>query len=181
LARRWTALRLALSAYILFHLAATIAWVIPFSPLKAALMPKFRYYMLPLGLWQSWGMFAPDPLDCTITLESEVTDAKGMRHIHEFTKVADLPLWQKLPRFRHPKLTSNVQTEEYAPQREVVARHAVRSLGLGPESFPVIVSLYYQVTPPAPLGVGQSDPMTPTRMHHLAAYQFDDWSEVYRR
>jgi hypothetical protein len=62
-----------------------------------------------------------------------------------------------------------------------VARHAVRSLGLGPESFPVIVSLYYQVKNPPPLGVGQSDPMTPTQVHNLAAYQFDDWSEVYRR
>lgn len=181
MAWRWTAQRLALSAFILFHLAATMAWVIPYSPLKEALAPKFRNYMLPLGLWQSWGMFAPDPLDCTLTLESEVADAQGMRHIHEFTKVADLPMWRKLPMFRHPKLASNLRSDEYAPQREVAARHAVRALGLGPESFPVVVSLYYQVKPPPPLGVGQSDPMAPTRVVQLAAFEFNAWNEVYHR
>ena len=38
--------------------------------------------------------------------------------------------WQKLPRFRHPKFTCNLLVEEYAPQREFAARHAVRQLKL---------------------------------------------------
>lgn len=180
MAWRWTALRLALSGYILFHLAATIAWVIPPSPLKQELMPRFRYYMLPLGLWQSWGMFAPDPLDATIELESEVTDGKGMRHIHEFAKIADLPWWRKAPMFRHPKLAANLLIDEYAPQRELAARHAARSLKLPPDAFPVQVSLYYKVTPPPPLGVGKADPMTPSRIQQLALFEFNSWNEVNR-
>ncbi len=180
MAWRWTALRLALSAYILFHLAATIAWVVPASPIKQVMMPNFRYYMLPLGLWQSWGMFAPDPLNCTITLESEVTDAKGMRHVHEFEKVADLPWWRKMPKFRHPKMSANLLIDEYIPQREMAARHVVRTLGLGPEAFPVAVSLYYQVKSPPALGVGKSDPMAPSRIHQLASFEFNTWNEVHR-
>jgi hypothetical protein len=180
LARRWTALRLVLSAYILFHIAATISWVLPYSPIKAVMMPKFRYYMLPLGLWQAWGMFAPDPLDSTITLESQVTDATGKRHFYEFEKVADLPWWWKMPKFRHPKMSTNLQLDEYAPQRETTARHVARQLGLGPEAYPIVVALYFQVKPPPPLGVGQSDPMTPTRVHPLAAFEFNSWNEVHR-
>ena len=105
-------------------------------------------------------MFAPDPLDCTIVLESEVTDAKGLRHIHEFTRVADLPWWQKGPLFRHPKMSSNLMIDEYEPQREMTARHVARTLGLGPEAFPIVVSLYYRVTPPPPLGADKADPLT---------------------
>jgi hypothetical protein len=177
---RWTALRLALSAYILFHLAATIAWVLPNSPIKQELTPRFRNYMLPLGLWQSWGMFAPDPLDSTITLESQVTDAKGMRRIYEFTKVADMPWWLKMPKFRHPKFASNLLVDEYVPQREMTARHVARALKLSPESYPIVVALYYQVKAPPPLGVGQADPMAPSRIQNLAAFEFTSWNEVNR-
>ena len=50
----------------------------------------------------------------TAVLESEVIDAKGMRHVYEFPRVADLPWWKKLPRFRHPKFTCNLMVDEYA-------------------------------------------------------------------
>ena len=124
--RRWTAWRLAISAFVLFHVAATVIWVTPVSPLKQRLMPPLRYYMLPLGLWQAWCMFAPDPQRETIVLESEVIDVHGMRHVYEFPKVADLPWWRKMPRFRHPKFASNLLFDEFQIQREFTARHAVR-------------------------------------------------------
>ena len=47
--------------------------------------------MLPLGLWQWWAMFAPEPINETFVLDAEVIDAKGMRHIHEFPRIGDLP------------------------------------------------------------------------------------------
>jgi hypothetical protein len=173
-------LRLALSGYIVFHLTATIAWVIPPSPLKQAMMPNFRLYMLPLGLWQSWGMFAPDPLDATLEMESEVTDARGMRHIHEFQKLAGLPWWRKAPLFRHPKMAANLMIDEYAPQREMTARHVARTLKLDRDAYPLLVSLYYKVTPPPPLGVGKADPMSPSRILPLSTFEFKSWDEVHR-
>ena len=83
--------------------------------------------------------------------EAEVIDAKGMRYLHEFPRVADLPFWQKLPRFRHPKFTCNLLADEYAPQREFTARHAVRQFKIDEASFPVHVSLYCRMKPPPPL------------------------------
>ena len=179
--RRWTACKLAISAYVLFHMAATLVWVMPDSAIKATAFPWFRNYMIPLGLWQSWGMFAPEPVQTTFTLEGEVSDAKGMSRIYEFTKVADLPWWEKMPRFRHPKLAANLAVDEYIPLREVAARHVVRALGITPESFPVDVRLYYQVVKPPPFGTAEADPMAPPTIHPLAAFQFDSWNEVHRR
>lgn len=181
MSRRWTAWKLAISAFVLFHMAATLAWVVPDCPIKREMVPRLRGYMIPLGLWQSWGMFAPEPVQTTYTLEAEVSDAKGMGRVYEFTKVADLPWWQKAPRFRHPKMAANLLVEEFVPQREMAARHAVRALGLAPEAFPVYVRLYYQITRPPEPGSAEIDPMVPRSVENLAAFQFDSWNEVHRR
>ncbi len=175
---RWTAKRLAISAYVVFHLTATFSWIIPDSPLKRSLIPAFRSYMLPLGLWQCWWMFAPDPMGETAVLETEVIDAKGLRHIYEFPKVADLPWWQKLPRFRHPKFTCNLMLDEYAVQREFAGRFALRKLELAPELYPVRLSLYCRITAPPPPGQSFADPHAPKRLHTLGVYDIAKLDEV---
>jgi hypothetical protein len=169
---------MAISAFIIFHVTATVIWVIPTSPLKLLLFPAFIPYMIPLGLWQSWWMFAPDPLRETLVLESEIIDAQGMRHIFEFPKVADLPWWRKLPRFRHSKFTSNLTIDEFAAQREFTARHAVRQLHLAPGAFPVHVSLYCQVKDPPPPGQPFADPLAPRRLNTIATFDFESPGEV---
>lgn len=181
MARRWTAWKLVISAFVLFHMAGTLVWVTPESPIRRELLPWFRSYMVPLGLWQGWGMFAPDPVQSTYTLEAEVSDVRGLGRIHEFAKVADLPFWRKMPGFRHPKLAANLLADEYVPQREMAARHVVRTLGIAPDAFPVYVRLYYQVAETPPPGSSQADPMAPKTIHNLAAFQFESWDEVHRR
>jgi hypothetical protein len=163
---------LAISGFVLFHLTATVVWNIPDSPLRRSMLPAFRPYMLPLGLWQSWWMFAPDPMSVTAVLDAEVIDARGMRHIHEFPRVAGLAWWQKLPRFRHPKFTCNLLSEEFTLQREFTARHAVRQLKIKPEHFPVRVSLYLEIKEPPPTGQDHADPLTPTRLQSLGSFDF---------
>lgn len=178
MAWRWTAWRLAVSAYVMFHVTATVIWILPNSPFRARASACFTYYMIPLGLWQSWWMFAPDPMKNSLVLEAEVIDAKGMRHVHEFPRVADLPWISKTPRFRHPKFACNLLNDEFIKLREYSARHAVRELGLGQESFPVHVSLNYVVTELPPPGETSLDPMTSRRLHALASYDFRSLGEV---
>jgi hypothetical protein len=111
-------------------------------------------------------------------LDAEVIDAKGIRHVYEFPRIADLPWWQKIPRYRNPKFTCNMGSGEFAKQRGFTARHAVRQLGLGPEVFPVGVNLYL-VLKDAPLpGIGLADPMVPTRVQLLDRFRFGSWKEV---
>jgi hypothetical protein len=176
---RRTATKLGISAFLVLHLTATVAWNLPSSPLKQWLFPVLRPYMLPLGLWQSWWMFAPDPMGTTAVLEAEVIDAQGMRHLFEFPRVADLPLWQKVPRFRHPKFTCNLLIDEYSPLRATAARHAVRQLKISHTSFPVHVSLYCRMKPPPPPGHPLSDPLAGKHVQTIGTYDFASLAEVH--
>ncbi len=172
--------RLAISAFLIFHLTATFGWVIPQSPLRDFLVPPFRAYMLPLGLWQSWWMFAPDPMSATALLECEVIDAKGMRHLYQFPKIADLPWWKKMPRFRHPKFTCNLLLDEYAAQRESTSRYVLRQLALSKELYPVRLHLYCRVWDAPPPGQTSMDPMKRPRLQSISSYEFDSPQEVRR-
>lgn len=178
MARRWTARRWALSAFVLFHLSALVAWTMPFCALKTQIQWPYRYYILPLGLWQWWAIFAPDPIRNTMTLNAEILDAKGMRHIYEFPRIGDLPWWQKLPQYRRPKFTANMMIDEYKVHRQFTARHAVRELGLGKEAFPVWVSLYAEIKDSPPPGTGQSDPMAAKRVEVIERFEFKSLEEV---
>jgi hypothetical protein len=178
MAWRWTARRLGISAFVIFHVSALMLWTMPNCAIKERFQSPFRFYMLPLGLWQWWAIFAPDPPHCTNMLDAEVIDAKGMRHVYEFPRIADLTWWQKIPRYRNPKFTCNMGSPEYAKHREFTARHAVRELGLGPDVFPVWVSLYFVLKDaPAP-GIGVADPMAATRIQVLDRFQFASRNEV---
>ncbi len=170
-------MRLAVSSFLVFHLTATATWNLPDSPLKSKLLPAFRPYMLPLGLWQCWWMFAPDPMGDTAVLETEVIDAKGTRHVFEFTKVADLPWWKKLPKFRHPKFTCNLMMQEYAVQREFAARYALRQLNLPPEAYPAREPVLSHHTVAA-TGTILCRASCAKRLHNLAAYDFVKVDEV---
>jgi hypothetical protein len=178
MAWRWTARRWAVSAFVLFHLSALMMWTMPFCAIKAQLQYPYRYYVLPLGLWQWWAIFAPDPMKSSMTLNAEVVDAKGMRYTYEFTRLADLAWWQKFPRYRNCKFTANMLVDEYKTHRTFTARHVVRQLGLGEEAFPLWVGLYVELKDAPPPGTGESDPMATPRLEMVERYQFASLKEV---
>jgi hypothetical protein len=175
---RWTARRLLISAFLVFHLSATLIWISPNCPIKEALFQGVRYYMLPLGLWQGWAMFAPDPAGEALALEAEVIDAKGMRHVYPFVHLSQCSWWEALPRFRHFKFAYNLLGEEYVQAREYTARYAVRQLNLKAEAFPLQVNLYYDVMSPPANGETVRDPMQLPSIAMLGTYQFERESEV---
>ena len=175
-AGRWR--RLGVSAFVVAHLGATVVWVMPACPIRERAFPWVAPYILPLGLWQYWGMFAPDPVRETVTLEADVVDTRGLRFRFAFPKLADYSKWQAVPRFRHSKFAMNLLVPDVQSQREVAARHAVRQLALPAEAFPVDVHLVYQVRNAPPPGSPPVDPMTPTYPHVLTHFRFDSLREV---
>jgi hypothetical protein len=157
-----------------------LIWVVPPSPLKAAAFSTVRYYMLPLGLWQNWAMFAPDPMRQSITLDADVVDARGLRATYAFPRVAELPKLRAVPRFRHSKYVTNLADPEAKVDREIAARHAVRQLDIPAHAFPVEVTLVYQLRhAPAP-GGPPADPMTPPQPMTIGTFQFASLEEVRR-
>jgi hypothetical protein len=175
---RWNVRRAVISAFVLFHVTGVSVWLMPASKLKDLCVIPYRYYMLPLGMWQWWAIFAPDPIRNTTVLEAEVVDAKGIRQIYEYTRLADLSWWQKIPYYRHPKFTGNMTSEEYASHRLFTARHAVRKLDISPDKYPLVVSLYCQVKDSPPFGTALADEMKPARVHMLERFTFNTMKEV---
>jgi hypothetical protein len=178
LAWRWTARRLILSAFVAFHLSALIMWTLPPCMIKERCLMPYRYYVLPLGIWQWWAIFAPDPVKENVLLEAEVVDAKGIRRTYEFPTIGDLSWWARIPRYRHPKFTGNMMDPEYAKQRVFTARHVVRQLGLGEEAFPLSVALYCRIQPAPPVGTATADTMTPPRIQVIDRFEFASLKEV---
>ncbi len=177
---RWTARRLVISAFLVFHLSLTALWVLPNCPIKLRFFDPASHYMLPLGLWQYWGMFAPDPPRENYTLEAEVFDAQGLRHSFAFPRVADYSWWRGIARFRHSKFSSNMYIDEFTRQRKLTARHVVRQLGLTDDAFPLQVRLMYRVRPMPQPGGPPEDPMTPTRPLTIGTFPFNKPDDVRR-
>jgi hypothetical protein len=174
---RWTVRRLLISAFLVVHLGATLLWVLPDCPIRHRTISTVSYYMMPLGLWQFWTMFSPDPMRDTLTLEAEVVDAKGIRAVFTFPRLADYTAWQGIPRFRHSKYAANLAVGSFEEARKFAARHVVRQLNLPTDAYPVDVELIYQVRPTQPPGE-PADLMTPTRRTPFATYKFASRTEV---
>ena len=112
----------------------------------------YQYYVLPLGIWQWWAIFAPDPVRDNQMLEAEVIDAKGIRHIHEFPRSA---ICRGGKRWLGTAIPSSPQHDDRRiPHAARRSRHAMRfgNLDLTENAFPLWVSLYYEVTDAPPPG-----------------------------
>jgi hypothetical protein len=178
--RSWTVRRLAISMFLLVHLGANWIWLLPQCPIRQTISPLAAYYIFPLGLWQYWGMFAPDPMRDSVTLEAEVIDCNGLRYGFLFPRMADYNWWQGIPRFRYSKYTANLSNDEFTLPRQYAARHVLRRLNLPAEVFPVSVHLTHQArpTPPPDSPNPTVDPMAPTKPYVIGTYRIDSPSEV---
>ena len=169
---RWIAYRLGISAFLTAHLAALAAYNMPQCALRERMYPVASKYLIPLGLWQSWAMFAPNPTECEMTLEAITLDARGISRSFVFTKMSDLSILRAAPRVRHSKYAANIGDEINGAFRECAARHVVRQLKIPDDAYPVEVELYYQVRETPPFGSGPVDPMKPPVPRTLKTYRF---------
>jgi hypothetical protein len=175
----WTLRRLVISAFVVAHLGAVAVWVLPPCPIQFRLVNYLAYYMMPLGQWQYWGMFSPDPVRDTVTLEGIVLDAKGLLHTFAFPTEQSRSCLGATLHYRHSKYVSNCSYKvEFKAHREFAARHAVRQLKLPEDAFPLEVQLVYQIRPTPPPGGPLPDPMTPITPVTLDTYRFPSLREI---
>jgi len=173
-----TARRLFISGFVIFHVTALSLWTLPDCAIKRAAIAPFSYYVLPTGLWQWWAIFAPDPVKDTLCLAVEIVDTKGLRHIYEFPRLQNMPLWQRTLHYRTPKFVANAGVPELSASRILIVRYAARQLGLPASAYPITASLYFQVRPTPPPGTGESDPMTQERTSLIERFEIQSPEEV---
>ena len=175
---RWTARRLAISTFLAIHLLAVGVINLPPSALKARLFQPALYYIVPLGLDQAWGMFAPNPVQHAMTLEVMTVDKDGIQRIFAFPKMTDFSVWRAIPRVRHSKFSSNCGVATNVAHREFAVRHAIRQLKIPASAFPVEAELIYQVQETSPPGDPPRDPMKPPVPQTLQTYRYPSMAEV---
>ena len=112
MAWRWTARRWAISAFVLFHLSALVMWTMPPCGIKTQFQSPYRYYVLPLGLWQWWAIFAPDPI------RINRPERRGGRRQGDAARL-------RVPPARRPDVVAEVPP---LPQLQVHGQHAVRGV-----------------------------------------------------
>ncbi|MDQ2732871.1 MAG: hypothetical protein M3Y56_14525, partial [Armatimonadota bacterium] len=66
-----------LSLFILFHLTTIFIWTLPDSYIRQVGMPLVWDYIDGMGLWQEWGMFAPDPSNLNMYIFARVQQSDG--------------------------------------------------------------------------------------------------------
>ena len=149
------------------------------AALKLRSMGFVANYLMPLGLWQYWAMFSPDPVHDTVKLEGVVLDAKGLLHNFAFPTEEERSRLDAALHYRHSKFMSNFSHRlEFKAHREFAPRHVVRQLNLPDDAFPLTVQLVYRIRPSPPPGGPMPDPMTPITTSVLDTYQFPSMKEV---
>ena len=175
---RWTAQRLAISAFLVVHLGAVATINLPPSALRQALITPVAHYLMPIGLDQAWGMFAPNPVMHSMTLEAMTVDRNGIQRTFVFPKMTDFSWWRAIPRVRHSKFASNCGVATNVVIREFATRHALRQLAIPADAYPVEAELLYQVRETASPGQPPIDPMKPPVPQTLQTYRFPTIEEV---
>ncbi len=174
----WSIKKPLVSLFVLIHLAAVLIWNLPECSFKNRTSAWCAYYLLPTGLWQYWGMFAPEPFRDTVALEGIVRDRHGMFRRFEFPRMADKPASEAFWGFRYSKLATNLSSDEMVAYREFVARYVLRRVGLTPNDYPADIELRYRVWRTPPIGEPPRDPMTPPEPMTLMTYRFPTWEEA---
>jgi hypothetical protein len=175
---RWTVRRLAISAFLVVHLFAVAVINLPASALRQWLFLPAAFYLFPIGLDQSWAMFAPNPVLHPMALEVTTVDKNGIQRTFAFPKMTDFTVWQAMPRVRHSKFASNCGVAANVAHREFAVRHAIRRLNIPVDAFPVDADLIYQVRETPPPGDPPRDPMKPPVPTVLQTYRFPSMAEV---
>ena len=119
--------RIAISAFLLFHIIAITCWCIPLdSPLVREIRDVVRPYMFWSGLFQSWDPFAPSPKSVNIYVEAVVIFEDGRTRTFKFPRMEQLSLAQRYYKERYRKFAENFAQDSYSALWPDVARYVAR-------------------------------------------------------
>jgi hypothetical protein len=153
--------RMAISAFLLFHIFAITCWCIPLdSPLIANFRDVIRPYMLWSGLFQGWDMFAPSPRNINSHLEAVVIYKNGLTHTWKFPRMEKLGFPERDFKERYRKFAENVQNDANSALWPDVARRITRLNGdaSNPPALVLLVRYWSEIKPPGAGGAYHPQP-----------------------
>jgi hypothetical protein len=162
--------RVAISAFLLFHLLAITCWCLPIdSPLLGACRSAIRPYFLWAGLFQSWNAFAPAPKAVNSYVEAVVIYQDGSIRNWKFPRMEQLSLTERYYRERYRKFVENLKEDSSAPLWPDAARYVAR-LNNNASTPPQIVMLIRHWSDIVP---GNSPSASSDAWHVQIFYEYD--------
>jgi hypothetical protein len=128
------------NGFIALYLFVAWSWGQPSDSWLGRAVAPFGKFVLWLGLGQTWGMFAPDPVMVEGHLGAVITTADGATIEWRWPRTADLPYWTAFCNFRHQKYEASVLDSDTAYLRPALAEYLLR---LHADRAPVRVDLIY--------------------------------------
>lgn len=146
--------RIAISAFLAFHLVAITCWAIPpDTPLLAAFRNAVRPYFLWSGLFQAWNAFAPAPKAVNSYVESIVIYRDGRVLTWKFPRMEQLSVFERYYRERYRKFVENLKEDSSVALWPDAARYIARLNNTDASNPPEIVMLirhWTDIMPGAP-------------------------------
>src|SRR5579885_1922238 len=142
--------RIAISAFLLFHIVAIVCWCVPLdSPLIAAFRGAIRPYFQWAGLFQGWDMFAPTPKSANSYIDAAILYRDGHTKTWQFPRMEQRSLAERYRKERYRKFTENLQKDANAPLLPDTARHIARlnNDGANPPEFVILVRHWSDIVP----------------------------------
>jgi len=119
--------RIAINAFIIFHLIAIFCWSMPINnSLIHFVKESVRPYLVWSGLFQSWDMFSPDPKSVNSYLEAVVIYSDGTSQLWSFPRMELLGAKDRYFKERYRKYEENLQNNDYADLWPDAARYIAR-------------------------------------------------------
>jgi hypothetical protein len=120
-------LQAAISIFILFHLISITCWALPVNwPLVVGVRQITRPYMLWTGLFQTWDMFAPNPVPTNTYIKAVVITQNHHLRVWAFPRMDELSLAKRYQKERYRKFLENMLLEQNAALLPDVVRHIAR-------------------------------------------------------
>jgi len=164
--------RLAISAFLLFHLMAAVSWSLPLnSLLNDRFRDLIRPYMLWSGLFQAWGMFAPDPITLNSYVDAELTFRDGSKQMWSFPRMNEISYVDRYFKERYRKFsTEYLRMDSHSALWPDAARYIARA-NRNPGNPPVSVRLIRSWSEIQPPGRGGEYRSTPWKSFSFFTYQ----------
>lgn len=150
-----------LKLFVGFHLIAITSWSLPKSapgvlngaadPVGLDWLPYFndkyvrvsptQQYILAVGLWQSWDMFAPNPTHKDVWCDAIVRFESGRETTFQYPRVYLENYLGKYAKERYRKYYERAHLNSFSWMWEPFARHVARLVNTDPNDPPVEVLL----------------------------------------
>lgn len=158
--RQTTERRGAASTFILIYLIAVGLWLCPPVLWRDKLVSLYEPAMLWLGLWQNFGMFAPDPRKINLHIEGKITYADGSSINYAFPRMDKLDLGTRIIKERYRKYTNDFLNWDKDKVLWPDAARFIAKQHFDERKCPMTVELvrYWAEIPPPEQGVGRALP-----------------------